>query len=90
MFLLVTYIRGSQTGVHDPPGVHFDFLRGTLGYVFYYLMLIIRVKIKAAPIGRVTKKSPYVFRCPVYPGLPFRASVFIFEFVAEKTGLFGC
>ena len=53
-------------------------------------MLIIRAKNRAAPIGRATtKKCPHVFRCPVYPGLPFRASVLIFEFVAEKTGRFG-
>ena len=35
------------------------------------------------------KKSAHVFRCPVYPGLPFRASVLIFEVVAQKTELFG-
>ena len=52
-------------------------------------MLIIRAKIRAAQEQQ--KKSLRVFRCPVYqyPGLPFRASVLIFEFVAEKTGLFG-
>ena len=35
------------------------------------------------------KKSLRVFRCSVYPGSPFRALVLIFEFVAEKAGLFG-
>ena len=50
-------------------------------------MLTIKAKSTAALIGRATKKSPHVFRCPVYPGLPFHASVLIFKFVVEKTGL---
>ena len=52
-------------------------------------MLINRSKIRAAPIERATKKVYTFFRCPVYSGLPFRASVLIFAFVAEKTGLCG-
>ena len=48
-------------------------------------MLIIKAKIRAAPIGRATKKkSTHVFRCPVNPRLLFSACSLIFEFAVEK------
>ena len=33
VFMSILYSRGSQTGVHVPPGVHFDFARGALDHL---------------------------------------------------------
>ena len=40
--------------MHVSQRVHFGFLKGTLGYIVYYLMLLIRAKIRA---GRTDWKS---------------------------------
>ena len=54
-------------------------------------MLMISATTRAAPIGRATKKSIRLQMSCTYVGLPFRASVLIFECVTKKkTGLFGC
>ena len=52
-------------------------------------MLIIKASIRAAPIGRATKKV-HTSSDVLYPELPFRTYMLIFEFVAKKkTGTFG-
>ena len=78
-------------GTCTPSGT-FQLFKGyiRLPVFFSFPLIIIRAKIRAALIGRATKqKSEHVFTCPLHPGLPFCAFVLIFEFVAEKTGLFG-
>ena len=56
------------------PGVHFDYSRNTLDRIFYYLMLILMVKIRAAPPGRATKKMHMTPDVLYTQELPFSAS----------------